>query len=451
MEIISSPTAWKKTSEVPEFEEPPAEASSPSDPICLSAALPPGKIIRTRKIWSKLLHAAALPVIVGAIVFWLEGEFSAGLFQQAWPVMALLAAAYVGAWVLSSKFERYPFLNQFEAALVSVSVTLVPAGGLFAAMPGSPINTLALFATVGSVGWYLADKFLHRYRKSRLLVLPGGVTDRLLAIPGVSAEKETGWSRGALDGIVADLHESLSDYEAFWADHSMKGVPTYHAGYIYELLTARVLLGASCKESVDVRKRRYYPYVRRAMDLLLIGLSLPITLPIVGLTACAIRLESKGPVLFWQERIGRDGDPFQMAKFRSMQVGNPGEDGSVFAEEDDDRVTTVGRFIRKFRIDELPQFWNVLKGEMSLIGPRPEQVGLAQEFTDDMTLYEYRHLVRPGITGWAQVLQGYAADEEETRRKLEHDLYYVKHQSVTLDLLITYLTVKTILSGFGAR
>ncbi|MFB6280265.1 MAG: sugar transferase [Salinibacter sp.] len=417
----------------------------------ISAALPPNKIIRTRKIWSKLLHAAALPVIVGAIVFWLEGEFSAGLFQQAWPVMALLAAAYVGAWVLSSKFERYPFLNQFEAALVSVSVTLVPAGGLFAAMPGSPINTLALFATVGSVGWYLADKFLHRYRKSRLLVLPGGVTDRLLAIPGVSAEKETGWSRGALDGIVADLHESLSDYEAFWADHSMKGVPTYHAGYIYELLTARVLLGASCKESVDVRKRQYYPYFKRTMDLLLIGLSLPITLPLVVLTACAIRLESSGPVLFWQERIGREGETFQMAKFRSMYHGNPGEEDDVFADEDDDRVTTVGRFIRKVRIDELPQFWNVLKGEMSLIGPRPEQVGLAEEFTDDMTLYEYRHLVRPGITGWAQVLQGYTADAEGTRRKLEHDLYYVKHQSVTLDLLIVYLTFKTILTGFGAR
>jgi len=454
MEPPPSPTAEEETAGVREFEESRAESASPSDPVFVSAALPPNKIIRTRKIWSKLLHAAALPVIVGVVVFWLEGEFSAGLFQQAWPVMALLAAAYVGAWVLSSKFERYPFLNQFEAALVSVSVTLVPAGGLFAAMPGSPINVLALSATAGSVGWYLADKFLHRYRKSRLLVLPGGVTDRLLAIPGVSVEKETGWSRGALDGIVADLHESLSDYEAFWADHSMKGVPTYHAGYIYELLTARVLLGASCKASVDVPTRRYYvpyPYLKRTMDLLLIGLSLPITLPVVALTALAIRLESSGPVLFWQERIGREGKTFQMAKFRSMYHGNPGEDGNVFADEDDDRVTTVGRFIRKVRIDELPQFWNVLKGEMSLIGPRPEQVGLAEEFTDGMTLYAYRHLVRPGITGWAQVLQGYAADAEGTRRKMEHDLYYVKHQSVTLDLLITYLTVKTILTGFGAR
>ena len=107
--------------------------------------------------------------------------------------------------------------------------------------------------------------------------------------------------------------------------------------------------------------------------------------------------------------------------------------------------------IRKLRIDELPQFWNVIKGEMSLIGPRPEQVGLAENFGSDMDLYKHRHLVRPGISGWAQVLHGYAADIESTRRKLEHDLYYVKHQSVTLDLLIIYLTLKTILTGFGAR
>jgi lipopolysaccharide/colanic/teichoic acid biosynthesis glycosyltransferase len=231
----------------------------------------------------------------------------------------------------------------------------------------------------------------------------------------------------------------------------MRGLPTYHTGYIYELLTARVMLGATCEASVDLRTRRFYPYFKRSMDLLLIGLSLPITGPIMALTALAIRLESKGPILFWQERVGRGGETFELAKFRSMYSGNEGEDDDVFADEQDDRVTAVGRVIRKLRIDELPQFWNVLKGEMSLIGPRPEQVGLAEDFDDSLSLYHTRHLVRPGITGWAQVLHGYAADEDETRRKLEHDLYYVKHRSVILDLLITYLTFKTILAGSGAR
>lgn len=418
-----------------------------------SVPLPPDKIIRTRKIWSKLLHAAALPLLVGALVFWLEGEFSMGLFRQAWPVMALLGAAYVGAWVLNSKFERYPFLNQFEMALLSVGLTLVPAGGVFALMPGSPINTLVLFATIGSAGWYLLDKVLHHYRNSSLLVLPGGATERLLASPGVSVEErdDGGGHSGPLDGIVTDLHTSFSGYANTLAEYSMKGLPTYHAGYIYELVTARVLLGASCKTSIDVSTRRYYPYIKRGTDLLLVVGSLPVTVPLALLTALAIRLESRGSLLFWQKRIGRGGETFQMVKFRSMHVGNKGETDDVFADEEDDRVTTVGRVIRKLRIDELPQFWNVLKGEMSLIGPRPEQVGLAENFSDNMDLYRYRHLVRPGISGWAQVLHGYAADEEETRRKLEHDLYYVKHQSVTLDLLIVYLTLKTILTGFGAR
>lgn len=451
MEIFPSTPVRQEASDVRTVDGPPSDTSTLSDRICISAALPPNKLVRTRQVWSKLLHAAALPVLFGLAIFLLEGEFSTALFRRAWPVMTLLAAAYVGAWVLSSKFERYPFLNQFDGALVSVAVTLAPVGGVFALMPGSPINTLALLATVGSIGWYLAEKFLHRYRKSRLLVLPGGVTNRLLTIPSVSVEDETDWSRGALDGIVADLHASLSDNEKFLADHSMQGVPTYHAGYIYELLTARVLLGASCKTSIDLRMHRYYAYFKRATDLLLIGLSLPITLPIMGLAALAIRLESPGPVLFWQERIGWSGETFQMAKFRSMYHGNPGEEDDVFAEEEDDRVTTVGRFIRKFRIDELPQFWNVLKGDMSLIGPRPEQVGLAEEFDEDLALYHTRQLVRPGITGLAQVLHGYAADVDGTRRKLEHDLYYVKHRSVTLDLLIVYLTMKTILTGFGAR
>ena len=126
--------------------------------------------MRTSKIWSKLLHAAVLPLIA---VFALEGGFSVVLFQRAWPLLAVLAAAYMGAWVLSSEFERYPFINQFEAVLVGVSITLGPAGLIFAGMPRSSLNTLALVVTIGSIGWFLADKLPHRYRDSRLIVLPG--------------------------------------------------------------------------------------------------------------------------------------------------------------------------------------------------------------------------------------------------------------------------------------
>jgi lipopolysaccharide/colanic/teichoic acid biosynthesis glycosyltransferase len=134
-----------------------------------------------------------------------------------------------------------------------------------------------------------------------------------------------------------------------------------------------------------------------------------------------------------------------------MYTGNVGEDEARFASETDSRVTRVGQFIRNYRIDELPQFWNVLRGEMSIIGPRPEQPEYVDQYRESIPHYNRRHSVKPGITGWAQVRMGYAADEEENRHKVEHDLYYVKNYSIVLDLLIVYLTIKTILTGFGAR
>lgn len=431
-------------------QESSASLSEATKPIFITAALPPDQITQTRKVWSKLLHAAVIPLLVGIAVFWLEGEFSAELFQRAWPVMALLAAAYGGGWVLSSKFKRFPFLDQFEMALLSVSVTLVPVGGVFAALPGSPINTLALLATVGSIGWYLADKFLHRYRKSHLLVLPGGMSDRLLAAPGITREEPHEMRSQGLDGIVVDPRAFPTGHVEVLSDYSIEGVPTYHPGYIYELLTARVPLESGSRTRVEGRTPRYYSYVKRAIELLLIGTSVPITGPIMALAALAIRLESRGPILIWQERIGQGGEPFQMAKFRCTYVDKEG--GDKAASKSDDRVTTVGRFIRQVSIDELPQFWNVLKGEMSLIGPRAVRVGTAQSMlvgfkVEGIPLYAGRHAVPPGITGWTQVFQGLAVSEETTRLRFEHDLYYVKHRSITLDLLIVYLTFKTVLTG----
>lgn len=415
----------------------------------ISASVPPDKIGENGNLWSRLLHAAALPGIVGLAILGLEGQFMMSAFREAWPLMAVLGVAYVGAWRLSSEFERFPFINQFEAALVSVGVTLVPAGILLYGTPVSPVRNLALVSSAGCVAWYLADKFLCRYRASRLLLLPGEVTQRLTYSPEISTIEED--SENSLDGIVADFHTPMNGLQEFLACQSMKGLPVFHAGFIYELLTGRVLLKTSSDRSLDIPDRRYYPKVKRGLDIMIVIMSLPLTVPLMLITSIAIYFESPGPVLFWQERIGKGGKRFQMVKFRSMYLGNEGEEKARYAREEDDRVTNVGRLIRKFRIDELPQFWNVLKGEMSLIGPRPEQVRFARSFREDISLYAERHSVRPGISGWAQVRQGYATGRKENRRKLEHDLYYVKHQSFVLDLLIIYLTIKTILTGFGAR
>jgi lipopolysaccharide/colanic/teichoic acid biosynthesis glycosyltransferase len=196
-------------------------------------------------------------------------------------------------------------------------------------------------------------------------------------------------------------------------------------------------------------KTGYLP-VKRLMDLLLIVATLPVTIPVIVLTAIIIKLESKGPVFFWQQRVGTFGKPFNMLKFRSMTTDSEKE-GSQFASNGDARVTRVGRVIRKMRIDEIPQLWNVLKGEMSIIGPRPEQIKFVEKFNRTIPNYSKRHVVAPGITGLAQTVQGYVDDENGTIVKLKYDLEYINNLSFIMDMKIVYKTIYTIMTGFGAR
>jgi len=193
-----------------------------------------------------------------------------------------------------------------------------------------------------------------------------------------------------------------------------------------------------------------YIGTKRAIDITAIVLALPIAILIAVITAVAIKLESPGAVFFWQKRVGMDGKVFNMLKFRSM-TSDSEKHGSQFAQSNDMRVTRVGKFIRKFRVDEIPQLWNVLRGEMSIIGPRPEQESFVDEFNKNIPNYSLRHMVKPGITGLAQTEQGYVADAEATITKLEYDLYYIKNMSLLTDAQITLKTIYTIMTGFGAR
>ncbi|WP_305838902.1 sugar transferase [Photobacterium leiognathi] len=170
----------------------------------------------------------------------------------------------------------------------------------------------------------------------------------------------------------------------------------------------------------------------------------------MAITAILIKLENPGPAMFIQERVGQGGKVFRIYKFRSMTVKEAGAEDK-FATQEQARVTKVGKIIRKVRIDELPQFFNVLKGDMSLIGPRPEQDSFVKQFEQEIPFYGYRHMVKPGITGWAQVVQGYADDTESTTEKLAFDLYYIKNLSFWLDVNIVFKTIRTMLTGFGAK
>ena len=173
--------------------------------------------------------------------------------------------------------------------------------------------------------------------------------------------------------------------------------------------------------------------------------------PLILLTAILIKLDSRGPVIFSQERVGQNGKPFQVHKFRSMVADAEKRSGPVWATENDNRVTRVGRIIRKLRVDELPQLWNVLKGEMSFVGPRPERAYFIEQLEKEIPYYSERHSVKPGLTGWAQVSYPYGASVEDAIEKLNYDLFYTKNMSFLLDMLIVFRTVKIVLFGKGAR
>ncbi|MBN6709938.1 sugar transferase [Haemophilus haemoglobinophilus] len=255
------------------------------------------------------------------------------------------------------------------------------------------------------------------------------------------------------NAIVVDLYakELNKEWQKFLAKCTLQGIPVYSATQLEESLTGRVKIHHVHENDLgSLLPSPIYSLIKRFIDLFLVLLSLPITLPIMVITAIAISLESPGGALFIQNRVGQGGKEFRIYKFRSMCKDSEKE-GAQFALAGDSRVTRIGKFIRKTRIDELPQFFNVLKGDMSLIGPRPEQKVFVDIFEESIPFYDYRHIVKPGISGWAQVVHGYAADVDDTQVKIEHDFYYIKNFSFWLDIFIIFKTLKTMLTGFGAR
>ncbi len=191
--------------------------------------------------------------------------------------------------------------------------------------------------------------------------------------------------------------------------------------------------------------------VKRVFDILSASVLCILGLPLMGLAAVFIKLESPGPLLYRQERVGQNGRSFNVTKFRSMRTDAEKDGQPVWAKANDSRVTRVGQFIRRTRIDELPQLFNVLRGEMSLVGPRPERPFFVEQLTQEIPFYALRHSVKPGVTGWAQVRYPYGATVEDSQEKLQFDLYYVKNHTLFLDLVVLLETVGVVLTGKGAR
>jgi len=222
----------------------------------------------------------------------------------------------------------------------------------------------------------------------------------------------------------------------------------------YERLTGRVSLNMIRPSwlifSGRGRQAKLASVTRTAAHRLAALIGLIVSLPIVIVTAILIKIDSRGPVFYKQERVGKNGRAFVLAKFRSMRL-DAEKAGPVWASKDDDRTTRVGRVIRKVRIDEIPQFWNILKGEMNFVGPRPERPHFVAQLAEEINYYEQRHLIEPGLTGWAQIKYPYGASIEDARQKLQYDLFYIKNQSLILDAIIMFETIKIILFGRGAQ
>ena len=256
------------------------------------------------------------------------------------------------------------------------------------------------------------------------------------------------------ESLAVDLREVLSEPMArYVASTSLAGFPVRSLANVYEEHTGRLALAhisEGWEVSAPLQRVSSYVFVKRILDTLLVLIAAPIALVLGVIIWAAVRIDSGGKAIFSQQRVGRNGELFTLYKFRTM-VDGADADGPKFAVVNDERLTRVGRFLRRFRVDELPQLFNVLKGDLSLVGPRPEQPEFVDDFVHTIPFYAYRHLIRPGVTGWAQVNYGYADDEADTVEKLTYDLYYVKHMSVWLDLDVLGKSIWTVLSGFGAQ
>ena len=255
----------------------------------------------------------------------------------------------------------------------------------------------------------------------------------------------------ACNGVVLDRHvRSTDERTRLLGELKMQHLRLYSVEAVAELTSGRKMLPTSTDSLWEIDNDPGYDRAKRLLDVITVIVLSPLWAPLAAGVAMAVRFDSKGPALYSQPRVGRDGQVFTLWKFRSMVPGLQAP-GVHFAQAEDPRITRVGRILRRTRLDELPQLFNVLMGHMSLIGPRPEQTAFVRDFAATIPSYPYRHLVRPGLTGWAQVQQGYADSVDTTRIKLSYDLYYVAHYSLALDLLIAAKTVKTVCTGFGAR
>lgn len=415
--------------------------------------------------------------------------------------LLLKAAVTAVLWQLCLYYNDFYDLTVTQSSrelvvrlLQAVGAATIVLAGLYALIPALDLGTwvvitaLCLFL-VGALSWRLLFNRVASARPlgERILIVGTGSDARAVArqillqhdfayrlvgfIDDEEGEAMTSVPRQRVIGAPRDIPRLVRDHRVDrivvglsdrrghlpireLMQAKLAGVRVEDLTATYERITGKILIDSLRPSwlifSDGFRVSRSARAVKRAMDVGLALIGLILAAPLIALTAIAVWLETGRPILYCQERVGENGAPFTLYKFRSMRTD--AEKGTpIWARNDDDRVTLVGRVIRKTRLDELPQLWNVLRGDMSFVGPRPERPFFVEQLAAQIPFYQQRHAVKPGITGWAQVKYRYGASVEDAMEKLRYDLYYIKNLSTGFDLTIMFDTVKVILFRKGAQ
>jgi len=263
-------------------------------------------------------------------------------------------------------------------------------------------------------------------------------------------------ARRSVDRVVVNLSDARGQLPMnTLLNMKLQGVTFDHLASVYEEYTGKIavenLRPSWLIFSTGFKKPKSLVAMKRFVDIVAASIGMVLAAPLMLGVSALIKLMSRGPVLYRQQRVGEHGQVFTLYKFRSMRTDAEAKTGAVWAVDNDDRIIPGGRFIRRTRLDELPQLWNVLRGNMSLVGPRPERPEFVGELTRDIPFYGQRHVVKPGLTGWAQVRYSYGSSVEDAMEKLQYDLFYIKNLTIALDLFIIFLTIKTVILRRGAK
>lgn len=392
---------------------------------------------------NRLIHSAGYALVmlgclslVSGSLFFLPGIKD--LNRETWKLILLVGIAFVGVYVLRHALHWFFYKWRFGERIVIVGSS--PEAQQLANMVlASPMAGFELLGVVEEPG--TAPSAPQPNDPKRL-----GSLDDLRTLC-----RDEGINR-----VVVALRERRGRVPVdVLLQCRMDGVQIEEREAMYERLTGKLAV-ESMRPSYLIygrgfAKDRLTMVSKRVLDIFAALVGLVLSLPICLLTALAVKLTSRGPIFFRQERTGQDGEPFHLIKFRTMKVDAEKESGPVWAQQKDPRVTAVGRFLRLTRIDEIPQFVNILRGDMSFVGPRPERPHFVEKLQQEIPFYMLRHTVKPGLTGWAQVRHPYGASIEDAQEKLRYDLYYIKNMTLLFDLNIMLRTVSVILRGSGAR